>query len=179
MSNDMTTAEKIVSKPKEEIIKEAKRLHENCLVTSKSHFVAAHFWNNFHLWLGIPTVILAAVSGTSAFIEYKTIAFILSIIVVVFTSVTTFLNPKEKANAHLIAGNNYDSLLTRLRIFWSIDCWSEDSDEILTDNLKRFSEERERLNRDCPQPPKLAYEKAKKGIEEGESLYLVDKQGRD
>jgi hypothetical protein len=50
----------------------------------------------------------------------------------------------------------------------------ENSDEILTSRLKDLSEQRERLNRDCPQVPKGAYEKAKKGIEHGEADYKID-----
>jgi hypothetical protein len=176
MSEIATSSERIVSKPKEEIIREAKRLCENCLHTSKSHFMEARFWQNLHLWIGIPTVILAGVAGTLAFADVRQLSGVLSMVVVVLTSITTFLNPKEQANTHLTAGNNYDSLMTKLRIFWSIDCWREDSDDILTERLKTYSEERDSLNRECPQPFKWAYNKAKKGIEEGEAEYLVDKE---
>lgn len=170
-----TSSERIVSKPKDEIIKEAQRLCENCLTTSKGHFIEARFWQNLHLWIGVPTVILAGIVGTLAFADVRQLAGILSMVVVVLTSITTFLNPKEQANSHLTAGNNYDSLMTKVRIFWSIDCWREDSDNILTERLKTYSEERDRLNRDCPQPFKWTYKKAKKGIEEGEAEYFVDK----
>lgn len=47
---------------------------------------------------------------------------------------------------------------------------------VLSDKLKEFSEQRERMNRNCPQPPKWAYRKAKKGIEESESDYKVDQE---
>lgn len=175
MTEIATSSERIVSKPKEEIIKEAKRLFENCLTTSKSHFVEARLWQNLHLWIGIPTVILAGVAGTFAFADVKQPAGILSMVVVVLTSITTFLNPKEQANSHLTAGNNYDSLMTKVRIFWSIDCWRENSEDILTEKLKTFSEERDRLNRDGSQPSKWAYRTAKKGIQEGEAEHFVDK----
>lgn len=152
MSEITTSYERALSKPKEEIIREAKRLCENCLHTSKSHFVEARFWQNSHLWIGIPTVILSGIAGTLAFSDVKLLPGILSIVVVVLTSIATFLNPKEQANAHLTAGNNYDSLMTKLRTFWSIDCWREDSDVILIERLKVYSEERDKLNRECPQP---------------------------
>ena len=74
----------------------------------------------------------------------------------------------------LTAGNNYDSLVGKVRIFETIDCWKGNSAELLSDKLKSYSEERDRLNRDCPQPPPWAYKKAKKGIEEGETDYKVD-----
>jgi hypothetical protein len=175
----ITTAEKPVSISKEAIIEEAKRIYENCLYTSKSHFTAANFWTSFHLWIGIPTVILAGIAGTLAFANFSyhnILAGILSLIIVVLTAVTTFLNPKERANIHLKAGNDYDSLLSRIRIFWTIDCWGEEAEEILTDKLKDFAEQRDGLNRGCPQPPKWAFTKAKKGIEAGEAEYFVDKE---
>lgn len=179
MTEQVTTLqERVVSKPKQEVINEAKRLYENCLYTSKSHFVEARFWQNLHLWIGIPSVILAGMAGTLAFADVKLLAGILSMVIVVLTSITTFLNPKEQANTHHTAANNYDSLMTKLRIFWSIDCWSEELDEVLTSRLKTYSEERDRLNRECPQPFNWCYKSAKKGIQEGESEYFVDKQGQ-
>ena len=75
----------------------------------------------------------------------------------------------------MTAGNNYDSLLSKARIFWTIDCRREDSVELLSDKLKDFAEQRDRFNRDYPQPPKWAHRMAKKGIEEGEAEYIVDK----
>ena len=180
MTEKSTDKEKGQSIPLEAIIKEAKRIEENCLHTSKSHFVVAHFWTNFHLLIGIPTAVLAAIAGTVAFASFKysnnNTAGVLSIIVCILSAVATFLNPKECSNIHLMAGNNYDSLLTRVRIFWTIDCRREESTEILTEKLKEFSTERDRLNRECPQPPKWAYKKAKKGIDEGEAEYTVDKE---
>ena len=97
-------------------------------------------------------------------------------LIVVLTAVTTFLNPKERANTHQTAGNNYDSLLSRVRIFWTVDCWRENPEELLAGKLKDFAEQRDRLNRDCPQPPKWSYKIAKKSIEEGEADYMVDKE---
>ena len=170
-----TTQERVVSRPKHEVIKEAKRLHYNCLIKSKSHFVEARFWQNLHLWIGIPTVIIAGVAGTLAFAEVKLLAGILSMVVVVLTSITTFLNPKDQGNSHLTAANNYDALMTKIRIFWSIDCWSEVSDNLLTDKLKRFCEECDKLNRECQQPFIWSYKAAKKRIEEGEAEYFIDK----
>lgn len=63
-----------------------------------------------------------------------------------------------------------------MRIFWTIDCWRENSEELLADKLKDFADHRDRLNRDCSQPPKWAYKIAKKGIEEGEAEDLVWKE---
>jgi len=179
MAEQLSTEEKVIPIAREEIVKEAKRIEENSLYTAKGHFVAAHFWDKFHLCVGIPTVVLAAVAVTAAFAKFdqnNILAGALSIVVVVLTAVTTFLNPKERAHTHLTVGNNYDSLLTRSRIFWTIECRRENSEDVLSAKLNTLSEERDRLNRESPQVPKWAFKKAKKGIEVGEANYRVDEK---
>lgn len=178
INKQIATAEKSISKTKNEIIKEAQRIEESALYSAKGHFVAANFWSNFHLWIGIPMVLLSAIAGASVLPQFDPkhiIAGGISIIVVALSSVMTFLNPNEKASAHLNAGNNYDSLQNKVRMFWSIDCWKEESEEVLTERLRYFSEQKDRLNQNSPQIPKWAYKRAKKGIEEGEADYKVDK----
>ncbi len=164
---------------KEKIIKEAKRVEEDSLYSAKGHFIAAHFWTNFHLWIGVPTAILAAIAGASAlsqFDNHNIIAGILAIIVTALTAVTTFLNPNEKANSHRNAGNKYNSLRNKARIFYEIDSYREDSDQEATKQLKELAKQRDELTHNSPQIPKWAYKKAKKGIEEGEADYKVDEK---
>jgi hypothetical protein len=173
------TAERSVSRPREEIIREAQRIEEALLYTSKGHFAAAHFWTNFHLWIGIPMVVLSAIAGAKAFGKLDAdgqIAGYLSIVVVVFSALMTFLNPNQKASAHLNAGNNYDALMNRVRIFSSIDCWRQESDEFLAEGLIRMSEQKDKLNQTCPQVPHFAYLIARRGIKDGEAQYAVDKK---
>lgn len=176
-NQQLATAEKPVSKTKEEIIKESKRIEESLLYSSKGHFTAAHFWTNFHLWIGVPVVLLSAVAGASALSQFDPthiIAGIISIIVVALSGVMTFLNPNERASNHLNAGNNYDSLMNKVRIFWSIDCWRDESEQVLTERLKYFSEQKDKLNQSCPQIPRWAYHTARRSIKDGEGDYTVD-----
>lgn len=173
-----TTAEQAVSRTKNEIIREAKRIEESLLCSSKGHFAAAHFWSKFHLWIGIPMVILSSIAGASALSQYdpkRVIAGVISITVAAMSGVMTFLNPNEKASVHLNAGNSYDSLMNKVRMFWSIDCWRDESEQVLTERLKYFSEQKDRLNQSCPQIPPWAYHIANRGIKRGEGQYLVDK----
>jgi len=177
-----TTAERPSSKTKEEVIREAKRIEEALLYSSKGHFTASQNWKAFHLWIGVPMVLLSAIAGASALSQFDPKHFVagfLSIVVAALGGVITFLNPHEKVAAHLNAGNNYDSLMNKVRIFWSIEASGHESDQILTDKLKHFSEQKDKLNQSCPQIPRRAYMKARKGIREGEAQYLVDKQSRN
>jgi len=163
---------------KQNLIKEARRIEEDCLYSAKGHFVAANFWTNFHLWIGVPTAILAAIAGASAlsqFDNHNIVAGILAIIVTALTAVTTFLNPNEKVNSHLNAGNKYNSLRNKARIFCEIDsCGENNSIQELTKQLKELAKQRDELNQNSPQIPGWAFKRAKKGIEEGEANYKVD-----
>jgi hypothetical protein len=164
-----------------ESIKEAKRIEEDSLYSAKGHFVTADFWTNFHLWIGVPTVILAAIAGASAlsqFDNHNIIAGILAIIVAALTAVTTFLNPNEKANSHRNAGNKYNSLRNKARIFHEVDCCGEDLDQELTIQLKELAKQRDELNQSSPQISRWAFKKARKGIEDGEADYNVDEQNK-
>lgn len=172
-----STAEVPVSKTKVEIIKEAKRIEEALLYSSKKHFVSAQYWSAFHMFLGLPMVVLSAVAGAEAFKQLDkqhALAGYLSIGVAVLSAIVTFLNPNEKATKNTGAGNSYDALMNRVRIFWSIDCWSEESEAVLTKQLKDFSDHKDKLNQSAPQSFPFAYAIAKRGIEAGEGKYEVD-----
>jgi hypothetical protein len=47
---------------------------------------------------------------------------------------------------------------------------------LVTDRLRTYTEEQDKFNRECPQPFKWSYRAAKKGIQEGEAEYFVDKE---
>ncbi len=161
---------------KEKIIKEAKRIEEDSLYSSKGHFYAAQLWTNLHLWIGIPATILAAIAGASAlsqFDNHQIIAGVLAILVAALSAVSTFVNPNEKATIHHSAGNRYNSLKNRARIFSEIDMDIE-SDESLLAKLRTLSAERDELNEKSPQIPKWAFRRVRQGIEDGEAQYKVD-----
>src|SRR3989339_477319 len=151
MNSNSTTAEQPISKAKDEIIKEAQRIEESGLYSSKGHFAAAHFWTNFHLWIGIPMVILAAIAGSAFICNNNTLGGIFSIVVTILSAVMTFLNPNERANGHLAAGNHYDALQNNVRIFRTIDCWRDDTEQMLTERLKNFSTQKNQLNQSSAQ----------------------------
>jgi hypothetical protein len=179
MDNPTTaTGERPISKPKQQIVNEAKRIEESLLYSSKGHYAAARFWSNFHLWIGIPMVIITAIAGATAFKTFDSngvLAGICALIGVVLSSLMTFLNPNEKESQHRIAGHNYDSLMSTVRLFWSVECWRAEDEAILADRLTQLSEQKSKLNQACPQIPTFAYEKAKEGIAAGEGVYAVDK----
>ena len=177
MANQSTTTEVSVSKTKDEIIKEAKRIEEALLYSSKKHFVSAQYWSISHMFLGLPMVVISAAAGAEAFKQFDKqhiLAGYLSICAAVLSAMMTFLNPNERASRHATNGNAYDALMNNVRMFWSIDCWREESEAVLTKELKDFSDRKDKLNQSAPQAFPFAYQMAKKGIEAREGKYEVD-----
>ncbi|MGD2066555.1 MAG: SLATT domain-containing protein [Candidatus Bathyarchaeota archaeon] len=167
---------------REIIEKEARRIAEDSLYSAKGQFEAASTWGKYHLMLGIPTTVLAGIAGASAlaqFDNHNIIAGILAIIVAALTALVTFLNPNEKANSHLNAGNSFLTLRNSARMFYEIGISQESSDEKLIEQLKTLANRRVELNQSSPQVSRGAFERARRGIEEGEAKYEVDSQNQN
>lgn len=172
-----TGTEVVISKTKDEIIKESMRIEESTRFTAKSHYNDSSMWGFCHLLLGIPTTVLSAVVAVKSFSQFDSshnIAGIIALIVAGLSSLMTFLDPNQKSEIHHKAGSSYDSLNNRIRIFRTIDCWGRDSDFVLTNKLKEFSDEQNKLNADVLQPSFIGYLSAKWGIKSGQADFAVD-----
>ncbi len=163
---------------KEKIITETKRIEEDVIHSAKGHFNAAADLKRLHLWLGIPATIIASLSGASTLADFShhlIVTSILSLITAALAALITFMNPNERASAHLKGGNEYNALKNKLRIFREIECEVGEEEEI-KNKLLILSDKRDQLNSELPQVPLKAFRKARKGIEEGEATYKVDAQ---
>jgi hypothetical protein len=90
--------------------------------------------------------------------------------------ITTFLNPNKREASHLAAAHGFDKVNNDARVFWSVECWLEESETILTSKLRELIDRKNELNGKSPQIPDWAYKKAKKGIEDGEADFKVDQK---
>ena len=160
------------------IIEEAKRIEEDCLYSSKRQFETANTWMRIHYWIGIPATVFSAIAGVSILSQSNSyiIAGFLAIMVAALIAVSTFLNPNEKATLHHNAGNRYNALKEKARYFYQIECINNADFQQLKEKLKELSRKKEELNKDSPLTHRKAYEKAKKGIQNGEADYNVDKK---
>lgn len=103
---------------------EAGRLEGVCLRRALGHRRACNFWNAMNYFLGVPSVVLAAVAGTSAFAaagRHHVLAGILALIAAVLSALSTFLNPSQNARLHQHASASYGALEGDFRRFASID----------------------------------------------------------
>lgn len=184
MAKRPTTAEeRAPEKQRDEIIREAARLEEDVLFSSKEHLITAAWWRTLHLWLGIPTVIMSAIVGATAISKYQTthewvaiVVGVMSITVAILSGLSTFFNPNERQAAYHNAGTSFDKLWNDLRQFRTIHCWEATPLTELVAKLDLLTQRKADLNQKCPQPPKWAYKKAKKAIEDGEATHAVDKE---
>jgi hypothetical protein len=155
---------------------ELQRIEEDCDYSGKSHFNAGVRWGRYHLWLGIPSVVLSTIAGTAFFKDYGDIAGILSSIVAILTALMTFLKPSERSAHHKSSGDQYLALRNDARVFRKIKLECACDDQAAIDGMDEFTKRRNELNQASPQFSRKDFEKARKGIEEGEALHSVDKK---
>jgi hypothetical protein len=166
-----------IQSPREACISELHRIEEDSRFSSKSQFEAARSWRKLHLGLGLPTVILGAVAGVSAFSNFTrhtAWAGIFAILAAVLAASNTFLNPAERVASHQNFGNDYLSLRNRARFSATTEALAL-TDAELQEHVVALAAERDSLNKKAPQVHRMAFERARKGIEEGEAKYEVDR----
>src|ERR1035437_3128971 len=153
---------------------ECERLEEDALYSARGHFEAARLWGRVHLGVGVPTAVLAALASVSAFNALPEVVGAPSILVAAMSAVSTFLNPSEKAQTYHQAGTAFNSVRSRTRILREITSLSSRTDDDLAAILDGLTAEKDELNQSSPLIPRPAFERARKGIEAGESSYKAD-----
>ncbi len=167
---------------KDNLVREAARLEEDTLYTSKGHYAASEQWRNVHLSVGIPTAALTAIAGlvivvgpTEALgIPLDAVFGLVAVSGAASTAIMTFLGPEKRSTEHHAAGDRYNALKGRARRFREIDIHKTITDDDLSEQLAAMIRERDELNASSPLIPASAFKKARKGIDEGESEYRID-----
>jgi hypothetical protein len=89
-----------------------------------AHAYASEYWGRNYLILGVTITTISAAISASIFVSYSSLAFlagILSLILVITSSMSTFLNPDQKTNAHFKAKNLYEGLADRAAMLYFVD----------------------------------------------------------
>jgi fatty acid desaturase len=157
--------------------KECQRTEEDCLHSMKGHFNAGSRWNTVHLWLGIPSAVLAGWAGVEAFQDNASFTAILALLSAALTATITFLNPQKVSENHNSAGREYNRLRNQARRAREIESLTV-TPEIFKQNVDELADKKDALNSMSPNIPRWAYEKAKKDIDEGRAEYKVDMDKR-
>lgn len=161
--------------PKDAIWAELERIEEDCIHSGKAQFNAGVRWGRYHLWLGIPSVILSAAAGAAFFKDYANIAGAMSSIVAVLTALSTFLKPSERASSHKSSGDQYLTLRNDARVLRTIKLNAACDDAAMIANLDEITKRRNELNQASSQVLRRDFEQARKGIDEGEAAHRTDR----
>lgn len=159
----------------ERISDELLRMEEDCNHSAKAHFNASDRWALWNYCFGIPSVVLSTAAGATFFKDYPVLAGSMALGVAVLTSLMTFLKPGEKAGGHKSSGDQYLALKNNARVFREIELRSGIEAEAALNAMKSLTTRRDELNQASPPFSRSDFEKAKKGIDAGESLHAIDK----
>ncbi len=154
---------------------ESHRVEEDCLYSGRGHFEAAAFWGRAHYRIGVPAAVLAAVAGGSAVANNVTLAAGVGLLVTALSALAVFLNPSDRSHQHHAAGTRFNEVRNKTRVFREIDLRSGADPAPLVQELRALGAARDELNKASPQIPRWAFERARKSIQAGETLYSVDK----
>ncbi|MFZ5520704.1 MAG: SLATT domain-containing protein [Pseudomonadota bacterium] len=163
---------------KSAVADELQRIEEDCIHSGKAHFNAGDRWRNYHYWLGLPSVVLSAIAGAAFLKSEPEWAAAVSLVVTVLTALMTFLKPSERASSHKASGDQYLALRNDARVFRQIRLLHVCDDQAAIDGLDEFTKRRNELNTSSLPFARRDYEKARKGINQGEAAHRVDTQRR-
>lgn len=161
--------------PKTTIRAELTRIEEDCIHSGKAQFNAGVRWSRYHLWLGVPSVILSALAGTAFFKGEPEIAGAMSSVVTILTALMTFLKPSERASSHKSSGDQYLTLRNDARVLRTIKLDVACDDTAAVANLDEITKRRNELNQASAQVSRKDFERARTGIEEGEAQHIADR----
>ena len=155
---------------------EAHRIEEDAEHSAKGHFNAAERWGRYHLAIGLPSAVLAAIAGGTAFRDMPEVAGSLAILSTALITVLTFLKPSEHAENHKAVAGQYLALRNQTRLFRELDLEETPDPNSVKMRLFELANARDDLNQASPSISCIDYEKAKADIDKGYSRYRVDKE---
>ena len=168
------------------------KLRKDAHISAVKHGLAAERWGGYHYLLGISATGISAAVGAGIIANNPSlvlVAGVMSLILVIVSAVSTFLNPEEKSSSHYEAGNNFRVLANKAEVLIDIDLvLRQKSCEELAESLKQLTNERDELVKKSPRVPnrfhKLAlkdwaevtYQEAEEIIQESASGYKEAKE---
>lgn len=121
------------------LCREAERLEEDSIYSSKGHFNAEDTWVRRNYWLGVPATVLGAVAGATLIKSQPELASIFMLVASLLTGLMTFLKPNERAAMHRAAAGQFLALRNDARFFREIDLLQSDRLDELPERLKALA----------------------------------------
>lgn len=139
-----------------------------------SHYEAARSFDRMHYLLGVPSVVLSTLIGTSIFAtlgesinsNLRLLTGLTSVLVAALTALQTFLKFSEKSEKHRLVAARYGSLRREVEQLLT-------QKESLTKELVTpLREAIDRLSEESPSIPTRAWSKTKKKLSSNHSIFL-------
>lgn len=160
---------------RDEIRKEAERIHESATLASETQFEYAKRWRRVDRWIGGLAAALAGAAGVGGLADVLSVrwAGFIAICSAVAGAVAASLGaPKTKEKAS-ISANAYRTLQQDARIFVNVDLPRLDQGDA-RERLQSLVDRLQELNRDAEIPSPGAWSRAKRAIGGGAQRYGVD-----
>lgn len=161
-----------------EIIREAKRLEEDILYSSKSRFGMSNFWHYLHGTFGIivigGSILFGALSFTNLNLPIP--INLLSLIVIVISMLQVFFNPYEQSRINKNLGDEYNQLKQEIRLFYNVEVYKNNIDDNI-EIIKVFARRKNEIDYKSSPIWGHFYNKTKESIEEKhEHEHKVDRE---
>jgi hypothetical protein len=161
----------------EVIAAEAKRIESDALYTSQANFYAATMFGRVRLFLGLPSVIFAALAGAAIIASWSTVlAGICAIVATIAATADLFIGSERRAVEHHSQGVEYRNLQHDARRLRTLTPYSQPIEfrRSKLEELVRRQVDLNRLNR----PSNWAFDRGRRTIDSGDALQPGDEDLR-
>ena len=163
---------------REDILARAEDRRNLCRIMSWAHMYVSIRWAHTHLYIGIPSTVLAAAASVQAIAELQKpnggtgFAFYVtfSVLVAGLAPLLTFLNPIERANDHKAASRVYEQLGDAYDKFLLESLVNPRELIAELDDLATLNVQYGELKKPLPITPEWAYQKAIKKSEKNQLI---------
>src|SRR2546423_8956710 len=139
----------------------------------RAHYEAAKYYQRLHLSIGIPTVIISALLGTTVFanLQYSNVAWVgimlavLSVTMIVLSSLQAFLRYSERSERHRTAAVQYGELRRELEQLIVFSAKNPINEATIEDLRKKWDS----VDRQAPTIPTAIYNAIEKQVRAAES----------
>ena len=164
----------------EDLRDEARRLQNRCLKAAERHYAAEGFWYHLNYYLGVPTVVLAAVAGVIGLLQWEysgVTAASLSLVVAALALLLTSLEPTRKGDIFHRFAKGYEKLYNRIGYFCRVQSKVKDNDiSDLQSSFHRFTKAFNKLNEESPAISLRAQKRAEVNIDRGTGEVVTESE---
>ena len=153
-------------------------LYIDAKVEALAHTYAADYWGGSHLALGLTITALSAAVSASIFSTYAFLGIIgggLSLLLVVISAVSTFLNPDQRTTSHQKSKVLYTGIAERAKALYEVDLeLREQKPDDLCETYEKLLKEMDETRKNSPRVPMRHF----KRIEKEGKLEAIRKEAR-